>query len=122
MNSEVAGSSPASGAMEKLYIVTRTDLPPGARCAQACHTLRAFVAAHPELDREWFDGSNNLVVLEVSDEAALEALARHASASGVPLATFREPDFSDALTGVALAGAGAKLVSSLPLALRQKAA
>jgi hypothetical protein len=38
----------------KLYIITRSDLPPGARCAQSCHALRAFVEAHPVVDRSWF--------------------------------------------------------------------
>lgn len=106
--------------MDPLYIVTRADLPPGARCAQSCHTLRAFVDAHPELDRAWFAASNNLVVLETPDEAALVALAARAAARGVATATFREPDYGDALTGVALGPGASRLVSSLPLALRQR--
>jgi len=106
--------------MERLYIVTRADLAPGARCAQACHTLRAFVDAHAEIDRAWFGASNNLVVLEAPNEAALVALAARASALGVATATFREPDYGDAVTGVALGPCegSRRLVSSLPLALR----
>lgn len=118
MNLVVGGSNPSRRAMEKLFIVTRSDLPPGARCAQSCHGLRAFVAAHPEVDRMWFESSNNLVVLEATDELALEQLVARATAAGVPMATYREPDLADALTAVALGPPGRKLVSSLPLALR----
>lgn len=110
--------------MDRLYIVIRSDLSPGARCAQACHTLRAFVDAHPGIDREWFTASNNLVVLEAPHEAYLVALASLATQRGVAVATFREPDYSDALTGVALGPSeiARRLVSSLPLALKFRAA
>lgn len=36
----------------------------------------------------------------------------------IPFATFREPDFEDRMTCVALGPGGEKLVSSAPLALR----
>lgn len=104
--------------MEKLYVVVRADLPAGAQLAQACHGMRAFVAAHPDVDRAWYEGSNNLVCLQVPGEAELLALARRAEERGVPVAVFREPDFADEVTAVAIAPAGARLVSSLPLALR----
>jgi peptidyl-tRNA hydrolase len=105
--------------MWKLYLALRSDLTPGAKIAQACHGLRAFVAAHPELDANWHTNSNNLVVVEVRDETALENLATKATAKGVPFAPFREPDFDDSLTCIALGPGGDKLVSSAPLALRQ---
>lgn len=104
--------------MEKLFIVVRADLSAGAQLAQACHTMRAFAFAHPELDRAWFQGPNNLVALQVPGLPALEALIDRAARAGVPHASFREPDFGDELTGVALAASGYRLVSSLPLALR----
>lgn len=122
---EAGGAEPPSRAVFdwsfRLYIVTRADLAPGLQCAQACHTLRAFVAEHPELERAWYEQSNTLVVLEVPDESALAALEARARALGAPVAAFREPDLDDALTGVALGpGSGAwRLVSSLPLALKK---
>ena len=108
--------------MEKLYVVVRSDIPPGAQCAQACHGLRAFVALHPELDKEWYENSNNLVVLQAGSEDELYALADRAFYDKIPYATFIEPDFDDEMTAVALGYAGQKLVSNLPLALKEKTA
>lgn len=106
----------------KLFIITRADLPPGARAAQLAHTALAFAFAFPEAARRWHDESNNIVLLEAPDEAALCALAHRARVAGVPCITFTEPDLGGATTGVALGPTGHRLVSSLPLALREKRA
>lgn len=37
----------------KLYIVTRQDLPAGAQCAQACHGISTFAVEHPEEHSAW---------------------------------------------------------------------
>lgn len=110
--------------MEKLFVIVRSDLAPGAMLAQACHGMRAFAAAHPEIDAAWYRDSNNLVVLEVANEAELVKLCDRAAAAGVEHASFREPDYGDAMTAITLAPWGWRLVSSLPLAMkpRQKAA
>lgn len=105
--------------MDKLYVVVREDLPPGALCAQACHALRAFVDAHPEVDRAWYESSNNLVVLAARDEEHLNVLLRRAALQGVATAAFREPDFGDSLTGIAVAPAGWRMLSSLPKAFKR---
>lgn len=105
----------------KLYVVTRSDLPAGAQCAQSCHALRLFSEEHPHIDRYWYAKSNNLVVLTVADEGALLDLVARATRGGVACAAFREPDFGDALTAVAIEPDGAKLVSNLRLALRRAA-
>jgi peptidyl-tRNA hydrolase len=104
--------------IEKLFVVTRADLAPGAICAQSVHAALSFAHAHPEIEEPWFRGSENLVVLAVADEPALMALARRAAADGVPCTLFREPDLGHAATSLALGHAGWRLVSSLPLALR----
>lgn len=101
----------------KLFLVTRRDLTPGARAAQLCHALRQFVDEHPDVDREWFERSNTLVLLEASDEDALWDLAGEARARGIPVSTFCEPDMGDALTSVAIGPKGKRLLRSLPLAL-----
>lgn len=100
----------------KLYLVTRRDLPPGARAAQLCHALREFVERHQDEDRAWFEASNTLVLLEAEDEGALSRLALAAAASKVPAAEFREPDLDDALTAIAIGPSGRKLVRELRLA------
>lgn len=104
--------------MNKLYIVLRADLSPGAKLAQAVHASDEFKAAHPELHRAWYTGANNVAILEAPDEVALERLLDRAGRAALPLAPCREPDLDDSLTAVAIGDAAAKLVSSLPLALR----
>lgn len=97
-------------------MVVRGDLDPGAVVAQACHGLRSFADGYPELDRQWYEGSNNLVVVQVPDEPALQELRRRAQERGEPVTAFYEPDLGDTLTALALMGT--RLCSSLPLALR----
>jgi peptidyl-tRNA hydrolase len=104
---------------DKLFIVTRADLPPGARAAQSAHTALAFAFDHPVLAAEWHGQSNNIVLLEAPDERALVELWRRAWDAGVPYSVFTEPDMGDATTGVAIGPAGHRLVSSLPLTLRE---
>ena len=99
----------------KLFIVGRRDLPPGLRVAQMFHAARQFAEEYPEIEGTWFRESNTIVLLEVPDEAALLELASRAE--GVPTSEFsEEPDLG--LTALALAPEGYRLVSSLPLALR----
>lgn len=103
---------------DKLFIITRSDLPPGARAAQSAHTALAFAFTFPEAARRWHEQSNNIVLLEAPDEDALCALAHRARVAGVPCITFTEPDLGDATTGVALGPTGYRIVSNLPLAFR----
>jgi Peptidyl-tRNA hydrolase PTH2 len=107
----------------KLYIIVDADLAPGLQCAQACHALRAFVAEHPDVDRAWFEGPNNIVVLSVPGALYLEHLARYADELGVPRSVFTEPDLADQTTAIAMCGENAhRVCSSLPLALRSQRA
>jgi hypothetical protein len=101
--------------MERLYIVVRRDLPAGAQAAQSCHALRAFVGAHPDLDRAWHEAGGNLVCLSATDERALEGLL--AEASGLATAAFREQDLGGELTAIALEARAKKILRPLPLAL-----
>lgn len=101
--------------MEKLFLVTRSDLAPGLRAAQLCHAMREFAELHPEIEKAWYRSSNNLVLLEVEDEAALMQLAAR---GGAYVALNKEPDLDDAVTAVALMTTEKKLVRELPLALR----
>lgn len=100
----------------KLYLVVRRDLSPGARAAQLCHALRAFVEAYPAEDQEWFRRSNTLVLLEADSEDHLDQLRSKAEESGVPCACFREPDLNDSLTAISISFGGKRLVRELPLA------
>jgi peptidyl-tRNA hydrolase len=104
---------------DKLFIVTRADLPPGAIAAQSTHVALAFAVEHPEVFRVWHGGSNNIVLLSVPDEGALVRLASRAVKADVECTFFKEPDFGDSVTAVAIGPSGWRLVSSLPLALRK---
>ena len=50
--------------VDKLYIIVLKSLSSGLKAAQACHAITAFTFAHPEKARDWFENSNNIVVLE----------------------------------------------------------
>ena len=97
----------------KLYIIVLSSLSAGMKAAQACHALRAFGANYPNIDRDWYETSNNIVVLEHPDLADLAGnLERH----GLPLARFTEPDLNGALTSFCVGPEARKAVSRVPLA------
>jgi peptidyl-tRNA hydrolase len=104
--------------MNKLYLVVRSNLPPGSQAVQACHALRQFIEEHPQIDRYWFDASNTIVLLEVPNKLELIRLHKKAREARIPHSVFREPDLRDDLTAIALAPSGRSLCSGLPLALR----
>lgn len=98
--------------MSKLYIVVSNDLTHGQQSAQAVHCAYEFSKDHPELHKAWYDQSNTIVILSASPER-LESLLFF----GETVSSFREPDFDDKLTAVALAPTehSASLCSDLPL-------
>jgi hypothetical protein len=101
-------------------VITRSDLEPGYQAVQSMHALRQFTAEHPEIDREWFDKSNYLGLLSVSNECELVRLIEQAASYDIKFSIFREPDIGDEITAIALAPGpkAKKLCSNLKLALR----
>jgi hypothetical protein len=81
------------------------------------HAAFEFALAHPALLYDWHTTSNTVVVLATSDELSLGRLCDDASAAGLRLVRFHEPDLDGALTAAALEPAAHRLVSRLPLAL-----
>jgi hypothetical protein len=81
--------------------------------------MREFAARQPELDFQWFRGSNNLVVLQVEDKGELDVLIDRAEALEIPCVYFHEPDLGGALTAAAFAAEAKFILRSLPLALRE---
>jgi len=102
--------------MDKLYLISRRDLAPGLEAAQIAHAAIEMALAHPELVRAWHADSNNVVLLEVADEAALLAVA--ARLGDLPQVLVREPDRGDEATALAVAPAARPRLRGLPLALR----
>lgn len=61
------------------------------------------------------------MVLNAPNKEELAKLAYDLTNVGVPVSLFKEPDLGDELTAIAVAPAGARHLSCLPLALRQAA-
>lgn len=101
----------------KLTVIVRSDLGPGPRVAQAVHGARLFAAEHHQIEREWYTGSNTIVVLEARDEDHLCEVANKADYWGVPWSMFREPDLLNQATCLVLAPGpvARKLTAGLPL-------
>ena len=102
-------------------MITRSDLAAGYQAVQSIHAAIQFKFEHPEISQNWFEKSNYLGLLSVSNEAELMQLIDQASRKGIKFAVFREPDIDDQITAIAL-GPGIeakKLCSKLKLALRE---
>lgn len=107
--------------MEKLFLITRRDLPPGQQAVQATHAGRQFLHEHPEIERAWFESSNTLAFLEVDDEPALMRLLERARWKGIAASGFREPDRQYELTAIAIGPKGKSLCRGLNCALQEVA-
>jgi Peptidyl-tRNA hydrolase PTH2 len=105
--------------MERLYLVTRADLPIGDQATQAAHALSAFAVEHAALHAGWHTADKNLILLASPNKFTLAALLYDAANAGIPHAKFHEPDIDGELTAIALGEGARKLVSSLPLALKE---
>jgi len=102
---------------QKLFLVTRSDLPAGQQAIQAAHAFREFVDQYPEIDREWHKTSNYLILKAVPDEVALRKLVQKAEDRDIKCSVFHEPDRQNEMTAIAIEPNGRKLLQRLPLAL-----
>jgi peptidyl-tRNA hydrolase len=102
---------------DRLYIVTRADLPVGLASAQAVHAAFAFARDRPALTAPWLADSQWLVLVTVPDESALLALCARAAADMTDHVVWREPDLAGEATAVTLApgGMARKLCANLSL-------
>lgn len=98
----------------KLYVIVKNTLSAGLKAAQAVHAARAFAAVYPDLEKSWFEVSNNVVVLEHDN---LDDLANRLDAHGLALARFHEPDRDNELTAICVEPEARKSVSRLALAI-----
>lgn len=97
--------------------MTRADLSVGAQLAQTAHAATEFVANHPEEAASWRATSNSLVVLTAADEVALNHLIDRALVLGIQPTVFREADYGDEITAIALpvGKASRRVCGHLPL-------
>lgn len=80
----------------------------GLRAAQVGHALLAYALAG-------YDVPDNLVVLQVANEAALVDLLATLQWEKVEHVEFCEPDLDDELTAIAVEPAGSRHLSQIPL-------
>lgn len=106
---------------DKLYTVTRRDMPAGYQAVQSCHAYMEFSLEYPKLTRRWHDVSNYMGLLSVENERQLFDLYEAAVGAGVKCVPFYEPDVNWEMTALTLepGAATVELVESLPLALRE---
>jgi peptidyl-tRNA hydrolase len=106
---------------DKFYVIVRKDLPSkGAIVAQSCHSVAGFSRYHPSLLQSWHDTSNYIVILEVKNQEELLSLQLKAMMEEIPNHLFREPDWNDDATALALAAGekSSQMVRHLKLALQ----
>lgn len=104
--------------MNKLYVVTRSDLSAQYQIPQAMHAALDLAAAYTEEFLVWQKSCNTIVVLAAKDEAALEVLSKRAEVKNIRHVVFREPDVGNQITSIAFVPDERvrKFCSSLPLA------
>lgn len=106
----------------KLYIITREDLAPGIQLAQSIHAAIQFCLEHNLIVNEWYNNSNYIAILAAKDEKDLLLFCDKLVKKGIVFSAFKEPDFDNELTAVALepGDKSRRATSSFPLALKER--
>lgn len=103
----------------KLIIVSRKNLKPGAQNAQSIHSLSQFALDHPDVFKAW--NNQTIVSLSAKDENQLGNLLSKIEEHGINVSAFYEPDINNELTSITIEGTekASKLTSSFPLAFKE---
>jgi len=82
--------------------------------------MRQFSHENFDIDRNWFNNSNYIGLLSVSDEEEIIKLMEKAIIKDIKFSIFREPDLDNQITAIVLEPGikSRKLCSCLKLALR----
>lgn len=106
---------------QKLYLITRRDLSPGAQLAQTCHALTEFALEFPNTFKEWKDTSNYICILSAENESELDHYLWMANMYNLEHSVFHEPDLDNELTAICLEPTeeSEDICKSLPLALNE---
>lgn len=102
-------------------MITREDLNKGLQSVQSGHAAIQYIFEHPECAKNWFDNSNYLAFLAVSNEQDLINLTEKAIEKNIKFSIFREPDIDNAITAIALEPGikSKKICANLKLALKE---
>lgn len=106
---------------EKLRIVTRRDIHPGAQIAQSAHAMSQFAVEHPVEFKDWYQNSQYVACLSIEDESSLMAFAEKLTQRGIKFSIFREPDYNNQATSIAIEACdqARRLTSNLRLAQKE---
>ncbi len=99
-----------------MVVITRADLSQGYQSQQSTHSIADFAYEFPKSFKDWKEGSNSIICLQVKDETQLlEYYNRLSKLTSV--VKFNEPDLNDETTSICLHADKdvRKKVSSLPL-------
>lgn len=77
-------------------------MPLRVQAVQSAHACVQFQYEHPELAKNWFRNSNYLVFLSVENEHELKQFINKANSNNTKISIFREPDFNNEITAIAL--------------------
>ncbi len=80
---------------EKFYILVRRDLSPGSQIAQSVHAKDLFSHAFPEIEKNWFNNSNTIVILGVENEDELFRMAGKIEKGRLKSCMFFESDINE---------------------------
>jgi hypothetical protein len=102
-------------------MITRKDLEPGYQGTMAIHAAIQFGMEHPITNKNWYEKSNYVGFLSVSNEEELLFLSRKAMMLEIECSIYREPDINNEIAAIALAPGkrSKKLCSNLKLALKE---
>ena len=87
--------------VDKLYVLVRGDLAPGYQIAQAIHAKDEFTHMFPEVELDWRERSNTIIVLNVPCRHSLEKYVSKAMLQYIKCAVFHEPDLEGQATAAA---------------------
>jgi peptidyl-tRNA hydrolase len=94
----------------------------GQQAVQSTHAAINFIFEHMGRAGPWFENSNYLVQLNVSNEHELLKLIEKCDKLGLAYTVFREPDLNDSITAIAIEPShlSKKVVSHLRLLFKNQ--
>lgn len=94
-----------------LYILTRRDIPDGAKCVQSGHAVAQWMLENK--NHKW--QNNTLVYVTVPDKAFLQLWCWKLSSYGHAYSEWYEPDMDNERTSIACYSEDGKIFGGLPL-------
>ena len=88
--------------MQKLYIVTRNDLPISYQAVQSIHAAVDYVFKYQKTLKKWHKSSNVIILLAVKNKTTLIKFIKKIRKLNVKYVAFKEPDLKNQITAVAL--------------------